>query len=370
MKKEKEKNKASKKLVHQLDDSSSSDSEVLNLSVNSLGERDDSKITVSVNIQKQPITMELDTGSAVILINYELYKRNFSDVQLRQTRTTLRSFSGNIMKPQGVIYVRAKHNGQSYSNMRLFVVKCRTPALFGRDWLQSIRLNWSEINELQKAKWIESDAAADFMARITHPAVKKLVSHYSSVFEPGIGKLKAPPATFQIKEHTPKFCKARTVPFAQGDKVKAELDRLDNEGIISPNKFSKYATLIVPIPKSNGRVRLCGDFKVTLNQIIEPEQYPLPVIDEIFAMFEGCQKFNKIDLTEAYLAYEIHPNYCKFLTISTPHGLYEFNRLVYGISDAPAKWQKMMDQVLDGIPFVATKSAKMACIRTKIRSMQ
>ena len=125
MKKEKEKNKASKKLVHQLDDSSSSDSEVLNLSVNSLGERDDSKITVSVNIQKQPITMELDTGSAVILINYELYKRNFSDVQLRQTRTTLRSFSGNIMKPQGVIYVRAKHNGQSYSNMRLFVVKCR-----------------------------------------------------------------------------------------------------------------------------------------------------------------------------------------------------------------------------------------------------
>ena len=89
----------------------------------------------------------------------------------------------------------------------------------------------------------------------------------------------------------------------------------------------------------------------TLNQIIEPEQYSLPVIDEIFAMFGGGQNFSKIDLTDAYLAYEIHPDYRKYLTISTPHGLYEFNRLVYGISDAPAKWKKIMDQVLENIPY-------------------
>ena len=65
----------------------------------------------------------------------------------------------------------------------------------------------------------------------------------------------------------------------------------------------------------------------------------------------GGQNFSKIDLTEAYLAYEIHPDYRKYLTFSTPHGLYEFNRLVYGISDAPAKWQKIMDQVLENIPY-------------------
>ena len=123
------------------------------------------------------------------------------------------------------------------------------------------------------------------MANVTHAAVRRMIHQHSAIFEPGIGKLQAPPATFHLKQNTPKFIKARTVPFSQRDKVKTELNRLQAEGIISPVKFSDYATPIVPIDKSNGRVRICGDFKCTLNQIIEPEQYPLPVIDKIFAMF-------------------------------------------------------------------------------------
>ena len=307
---------------------------------------------MNVEINGLPITMELDTGSAVTLISNELYKRHFAELPLQPTSTVLRGFSGTQIRPEGVLSVRVDHNGQSAQSMRLYVVECQTPALFGRDWLQAIRLNWAEIHELQHQPWIHSNAAADFISKVRNSSVQQLITKYGAVFEPGIGLLKAPPATFKLKEHTPRFIAARRVPFAQRENVKDELIRLENAGIISRVKFSEYATPIVPIPKSNGRVRLCGDFKCTLNQIIEPEQYPLPVIDEIFATFGGGQHFSKIDLTEAYLAYEIHPEYRKYLTISTPHGLYEFNRLVYGIADAPAKWQKVMDQVLDGIPFV------------------
>ena len=64
----------------------------------------------------------------------------------------------------------------------------------------------------------------------------------------------------------PKFFKARSVPFALKPKVKAELDNLEAMRIISPVKFSHWAVPVVSVLKQNGKVRLCDNFKVTINQ--------------------------------------------------------------------------------------------------------
>ena len=63
-------------------------------------------------------------------------------------------------------------------------------------------------------------------------------------------------------------------------KVEAELQRLKDLSIISPVKFSRWAAPIVPIVKKDGSVRICGDFKVTVNGALQTESYPLPVVDE------------------------------------------------------------------------------------------
>ena len=81
------------------------------------------------------------------------------------------------------------------------------------------------------------------------------------------------------------------------------------------------------------------------------EQYPLPRIEEIFANLAGGQKFTKIDLAKAYLQMEVKEEHKKYLTINTFNGLYQYERLVYGIASAPAIWQRAMDQVLQGIPY-------------------
>ncbi|XP_041931246.1 LOW QUALITY PROTEIN: uncharacterized protein K02A2.6 [Alosa sapidissima] len=146
------------------------------------------------------------------------------------------------------------------------------------------------------------------------------------------------------------FHKARPVPYAIRPVVGKELDRLEADGILSRVDWSPWATPVVPVVKKNGTVRLCGDFKVTINPALQVEQYQLPRIKDIFAFLIFGQRFSKVDLAEAYLQMEMEEDSKKFLTINTIKVLYRYNRLVFGVASAPAIWQRAMDQVLQGVP--------------------
>ncbi|XP_044755016.1 uncharacterized protein LOC123313970 [Coccinella septempunctata] len=94
--------------------------------------------------------------------------------------------------------------------------------------------------------------------------------------------------------------KARPLPFAMREKVEQELERLLSLGVIEPVDYSPWGTPVVPVIKKDGSVRLCGDFKVTLNPHIEIDKYPLPRIEQLFASLQGGEHFTKLDLANAY----------------------------------------------------------------------
>ena len=232
-----------------------------------------------------------------------------------------------------------EHNDQ-VKDLTLYVVKTQGPALFGRDWLHEIKLDWKRICAISKEKPQQS----------TQKKLEKLLDEYSEVFQDEIGTLKSTKAKLTLKEgNKPKFCKARPVPYAMKPKVEVELKRLEEEGILRKVKFSNWSTPIVPVIKPNGAVRICGDYKITVNPQLQTEEYPLPRIDDIFAKLAGGKKFTKIDLRQAYHQMEVEEESQEYLTINTHQGLYRYNRLVFGISSAPAIWQRSMDQILEGI---------------------
>lgn len=69
--------------------------------------------------------------------------------------------------------------------------------------------------------------------------------------------------------------------------VEQELEKLQIDGINEPVAHSKWATPIVPVTKKNGSVRLCGDYKVTVNPVMCVDKYPLPKIEDTFATLAG-----------------------------------------------------------------------------------
>lgn len=124
-----------------------------------------------------------------------------------------------------------------------------------------------------------------------YPTVR--LSRHDRLFDSELGK--ADPSA------NPRFCIARPVPHALREKVDNELRRLESEGIIEPVQFSEWATPVVPVLKQNGSIRLCVDYKLTVNKAAKLDPYPLPRIEDLFARLAGGTKFSKLDIAYASL---------------------------------------------------------------------
>ncbi|UYV74750.1 K02A2.6-like, partial [Cordylochernes scorpioides] len=148
----------------------------------------------------------------------------------------------------------------------------------------------------------------------------------------------------------PKFFKFRPVPFSIKEKIDKELDRLEQSQIIEKVNASDWSTPLVTVIKSNGELRLCGDFKNTLNNCIEDEKYPLPTIETMLGNLGGNKIFTKLDLSSAYHQIEMDEASKNLLVVSTHRGLYRYNRLPFGISPASAIFQRCMDSLFHDVP--------------------
>jgi hypothetical protein len=116
--------------------------------------------------------------------------------------------------------------------------------------------------------------------------------------------------------------------------------------------FSEWATPVVPVLKKDGSVRLCGDYKVTLNQATLTESYTLPRIRDMLASLSGGTAFSKLDLAHAYQQVTLDDKSKRMATINTHKGLYQVNRLPFGVASAPAMFQRIMETILQGLPSV------------------
>ena len=303
-----------------------------------IGAKSSHPITVDLEINNKKLTMEIDTGATVSIISNETRKKLFPEAILAKSSLLLRTYTGEVMPVAGEMNVDVKHGLQT-ANLTLTVVEGSGPSLFGRDWLGQLQLDWKTIG---LARLSEQDTQIE--------ALKK---KYDKVFSPGLGTMLHFKARLHLQPGAkPVFFRPRSIPFAIKETVEKELDRLKAEGIIEKVDRSEWAAPIVPIPKGDGHLRICGDYRVAVNPLLVVDQHPLPKPEELFSSLSGGQKFSKIDLSHAYQQMVLEEDSRKYVVINTHKGLYRYTRLPFGIAPAPALFQRTMDTILQGIPNV------------------
>ncbi len=175
----------------------------------------------------------------------------------------------------GHIDVPVQYEKQNVT-LPLVIVKGERPALLGRNWLEKIQLDWPNIFTVEKA-----EVASD-------PAVKAELRQHTEVVSDTPSAINDFKATIRVRpDATPIFQKARPVPYPLREAVEKELDRLEKAGIISKIDRSDWAVPIVVVPKSDKSIRICGNYKVTINQNLEEETYLLPNKEDLFAIWQA-----------------------------------------------------------------------------------
>lgn len=111
------------------------------------------------------------------------------------------------------------------------------------------------------------------------------------------------------------------------------------------NSTSKYASPVVLVQKRKGKDRLCIDYR-RLNAITIKQPYPMPIVEEQLALLAGYKIFTTLDLVAGYYQIPIAESSRKFTGFVTNDGHYEFNRMPFGLVNAPSVFQDAINGIV------------------------
>lgn len=180
-----------------------------------------------------------------------------------------------------------------------------------------------------------------------------LINEYSDLF-------KTIPGSTTLAQHyipttgPPTRVPPRRIPAHYVQEVEQQIEEMLTQGIIEESS-SPWMAPAVFVRKKTGELRLCVDYR-ELNKKTTKDAYPLPLPDEVQDRLAGAKIFSTLDLQCGYWQMPINPS-DREKTAFCPGpgmGLFQFCRMPFGLTGAPSSFQRLMNQIFRGLPFVTT----------------
>lgn len=174
----------------------------------------------------------------------------------------------------------------------------------------------------------------------------EILKTHSAVFSYGDGDIGCTTMVeheIHLLDEAPVRQRYRRLPPSQYEQVKAHIQELLDKGIVRPSS-SPFSSPIVIVFKKNGEMRLCVDYRL-LNAKTRKDAYPLPRIEETLDALTGARWFSTLDLASGYNQVPVAERDKAKTAFCTPFGLFEFNRMPFGLCNAPSTFQRLMERI-------------------------
>ena len=279
--------------------------------------RKDGSIRVAVNGQN--VKMLVDTGSKQNIISSRLYKALFRSYELHKTKKIFTAYGQQKpLKCLGYFHATLR-SGINCIDSKVYVIDGEAESLLGRE---------SSFN-LQVIKLINTPYIArnnSYVRAESNENLDVLLSEFSDLFQ-GVGnvtnyehKIKIDPKIAPVSQ------KLRRIPLSQVEKVNAEIDKMPEADIIEEApEASPWVSNLVVVPKKDGCIRVCCDFR-DVNKAIIRERYVLPKVEDTLNSMHGSKFFAKIDAKSGFFQMTLAEESRYLTTFITPKGCYRFKR--------------------------------------------
>lgn len=292
---------------------------------------------VTLHINKTPIEVKVDTGAKCNVMSQTTFKRIATNIQPVEQENTpnLVAYGGSKIETKGLVTLQCNLKGQRHSLPFFLVDQDVQPLLGFRACLDLGIVTMSPHVHLVSME----------------KSTEQVLEEYKDLFTDELGEL---PITYSMTidpSVQPVVRPAHRIPLAMQDRVKAELDRMETLGVITPvsEPTDWVSSMVVTHKKDKQEIRLCINPK-DLNTALKRPHHPMRSVEEVASQMSGATVFSVLDAKNSFWQIRLDRKSSMLTTFSTPFGRYRFLRMPFGINSASEVFQRSMEQLFSGYP--------------------
>ena len=310
----------------------------------------------------------LDTGASRSLISSRLARR-LRNAKSRSSNDTLLAANGSPILVDKKVFTVVEASGCSLEHNFIVCPKLSFDCIFGLDLLRRLGNNLdlntaslvrsgnqheTSINIIGASQQeVEQLLLTNVPTELEHPVreqLEQLLIKYKDAFslrDDQLGRTSILQHEIHTSDAAPIRIPPRRIPSSMIPEVNSMIDLMLRKDIIQPSS-SPWSAPVVLVKKKNGDLRLCVDYR-KLNEVTRRDAFPLPRIDDLFDALAGARFFSTLDLASGYWQLEVKKEDRPKTAFSVPSGLYEFQTMPFGLVNAPATFQRVMQKALQDL---------------------